>query len=178
VADKTSLPVDKYRIPMNWYGPGLVTPGADTRMVSQMDLPPTLLDILGVQGDDLFFGESIFEQNPAMRRVSISNSHELGYLKEDVLTVLLPQHRSEAFPVDPDTLEMTPAAVNPVLHAEAVAYDQTTAHAFRQGRLALPDFARTVHWTILSPPAASSLLSPAAKAAALGVRYHRNEEFP
>lgn len=143
VAGKTRLPVEKYRIPMIWYGPGLVRDGVHEGMISQLDLAPTLLDVLGVQGDDHFFGLSVFEQKPALQRAFISNYQSLGYLKHDILTVLLPRRRVEAYRVDPLTSEETPVPVDPILRDEAIAYYQTAAHAFREGRLASPEYAQS-----------------------------------
>ncbi|HWQ09881.1 MAG TPA: LTA synthase family protein [Holophaga sp.] len=138
VAGKSELPVDKYRIPMIWYGPGLVKPGVFQGMVSQLDVPPTLLGVLGVKGGDNLFGTSVFAQQPDRMRAFISNYQALGYLKHGILTVLLPKQRSEAYRVDPGTYEESSTAVDPALKSEAIAYYQTAAHAFRLGRLAAP----------------------------------------
>ncbi len=143
VAGKTRLPVDKYRIPMIWYGPGLVRKGEHEGMISQLDLAPTLLDVLGVQGDDHFFGLSVFEQKPALRRAFISNYQSLGYLKHGVLTVLLPRRKIEAYRVGLLATEEMPIPVDPILRDEAIAYYQTAAHAFREGRLASPEYAHS-----------------------------------
>ncbi len=138
VAGKSQLPVGKYRIPMIWYGPGLVNPGTHEGLISQIDLAPTLLDVLGVRGDDHFFGLSVFEQKAELRRAFISNYQALGYLKHGTLTVLQPKRKVEAFRVDPITFEETPVPVDPELRDEAIAYYMTTAHAFKQGRLQAP----------------------------------------
>lgn len=140
VAGKTRLPIDKYRIPMIWYGPDLLKRGSHDGLISQLDLPPTLLEILGVPGDEAFFGRSFFDQKPTSRPAFISNYQALGYLKNGTLTILLPKRRVEAYSVDPVSAEQTPIPVNPELRDEAIAYYQTTAHAFKQGRLAVPAY--------------------------------------
>ena len=140
VAGKSELPVEKYQIPMIWYGPGLVKPGSFQGMVSQLDVPPTLLGVLGVKGDDHFFGQSVFAQKPALMRAFISNYQALGYLKHGILTVLQPKRRVEAYRVDPATSEETPIAVDPTLRDEAIAFYQTAAHALKLGRLAAPSY--------------------------------------
>lgn len=138
VAGRTRLPVAKYRIPMIWYGPGLVKPGVHEARISQIDLPPTLLDVLGLKGDDCFFGLSVFEHPADLQRAFISNYQALGYLRGDHLMVLLPKQQVQAFRVDPATLESTPEPVDPRLKQEAIAYYQTAARAFKLGRLAAP----------------------------------------
>ena len=137
VAGKTSLPVEKYHIPLIFYAPGMLQPGHYSRIASQIDVPPTLLDLLGAQGDDHFFGQSLFEaqaeQAPA--RAFISNYQELGYYKHDMLIVLSPKRRAQAFHIDPVTYEAQPTSMDPTLLQEAIAYYQTASAAYKQGKL-------------------------------------------
>jgi phosphoglycerol transferase MdoB-like AlkP superfamily enzyme len=135
-AGKTKLPVPGYHIPLILYAPALLKPGRDDRLVSQIDIPPTLLDIMGLPGDDHFFGRSVFEQRDNDRRAFISNYQELGYLKNDKLIVLGPKQRVETFSIDADG-EATPAADEPRLRDEAIAYYQSAFMAFKSGSLKL-----------------------------------------
>jgi phosphoglycerol transferase MdoB-like AlkP superfamily enzyme len=139
-AGKTKLPVAGYRIPLIFYAPDMLPAGRFTKMMSQVDIPPTLLDLLGAKGDDHYFGDSIFESEQRPGRAFISNYQELGYLKNDVLTVLSPKQKVEAFRVDPATMASTPAAVDPVLVKEAIAYYQTGSRAFKLNLLRNPDY--------------------------------------
>jgi phosphoglycerol transferase MdoB-like AlkP superfamily enzyme len=136
-AGKTRLPVKGYHIPLILYGPDLVKPGRIDRLVSQLDIPPTLLDLLGKPGDDHFFGKSVFEQTGEAPRAFISNYQALGYYKNDRLTVLSPGKRAEAYRIDTATGEATPMATDPQLLEEAVAYYQQAFRAFKQGELKL-----------------------------------------
>lgn len=138
VAGKTELPVAKYRIPLIFYGPEIVKPGHITRLISQIDLPPTLFDVLGMEGDDHFFGSAVSEQEEFGERAFISNYQSLGYYKQDVLTVLKPKHKIESFKIDPETLEATPMTVNETLRDEAIAYYQTASSAFKYRKLLAP----------------------------------------
>lgn len=136
VAGRTELPIPDYQIPLILYGPGLVKPGHSDRMISQIDIPPTLFDILGLAGDDNFFGREVPEQNgPA--RVFISNYQNLGYYKNDELIILKPKLRVEAYRVNPISFESTPTIPNPLLVEEAIAYYQTASRAYKQGSLKL-----------------------------------------
>ena len=140
VAGKTRLPVGRYRIPLILYAPGMVPPGVNDRLASQIDVPPTILDLLGANGDDHFFGQGLFEDVKLPARAFVSNYQELGYYKEDILTVLLPKRRVEAFRVDPRTFATTETEPNPRLTEEAIAYYQSASRAFRTGRLRSPDY--------------------------------------
>ena len=66
----------------------------------------------------------------------ISNYQELGYLKNDKLIVLGPKQRVETFNIDADG-EATPAADEPRLRDEAIAYYQSAFMAFKSGSLKL-----------------------------------------
>jgi phosphoglycerol transferase MdoB-like AlkP superfamily enzyme len=136
-AGKTKLPVEKYHIPLFFYAPDLLPAGHYSRIVSQIDIAPTLLDVLGAKGSQHFFGQSLFkaarEQMP--ERAFISNYQELGYYKNNTLIVLSPKQKAEAYRVDPVTLESTPAALDETLLNEAIAYYQTAARAYKSGDL-------------------------------------------
>jgi len=135
-AGKTSLPVKGYHIPLILYAPRLLPPGRSDRLGSQIDIPPTLLDVMGLAGDDHFFGKSLFEQEKDAPRAFISNYQELGYLKQGRLTVLGPKRRVEAYLIDADG-DARPAPVDERLRDEAVAYYQTAFKVFKQGELKL-----------------------------------------
>ena len=140
VAGKTKLPVNNYHIPLIFYAPALLKPARYAPVVSQIDIPPTLIDVLGMKGTDYFFGRSFFDKGPAPERAFISNYQELGYLKNGILTVLQPKQHVESYRVDPKTYASTPTAVDPQLLNEAIAYYQTASTAFKTGALKLPGY--------------------------------------
>lgn len=143
VAGNTKLPVSDYHIPLIFYAPALLKPARYTPVVSQIDIAPTLIEVLGMKGDDHFFGRSFFEKGPVPERAFISNYQELGYLKDGILTVLLPKQRVESYRVDPKTYASTPAAINTQLMNEAIAYYQSASTAFKTGALHEPSYSKS-----------------------------------
>lgn len=137
VAGKTKLPVDKYHIPLFFYAPDLLPAGHYSRVASQIDIVPTLLDVLGAKGEEHFYGQSMFvaaaENQP--ERAFISNYQQLGYYKNDTLIALSPKQKAEAYKIDPITFDGTPTDVDEHLLKEAIAYYQTAARAYKQGDL-------------------------------------------
>ena len=136
-AGKSKLPVAGYHIPLILYAPALLKPGRDDRLASQIDIPPTLLDVMGLPGDDHFFGKSLFETGEGSqenRRAFISNYQELGYLKAGKLVVLGPKQRVDTFSIDANG-EATPSELVPRLRDEAVAYYQSAFKSFKDGEL-------------------------------------------
>jgi len=140
VAGKTKLPVNNYHIPLIFYAPELLKPARYAPIMSQVDIAPTLIEVLGKNGDDHFFGRSVFEQGVAPERAFISNYQELGYLKNGILTVLLPKQRVESYRIDPQSYASTPTAIDPQLLTEAIAYYQTASKAFKTGALHEPAY--------------------------------------
>jgi phosphoglycerol transferase MdoB-like AlkP superfamily enzyme len=137
-AGKTRLPVAGYRIPLIFYAPALLKPAVFSPMISQIDIAPTMMEVLGKNGSAQFFGRSVFEPSPVPERAFISNYQALGYMKDNLLTVLLPKQVVESYQVDPKTLATTPAPVNAQLRDEAIAYYQTASKAFKTGALKAP----------------------------------------
>lgn len=135
VAGKSKLPVAGYHIPLIFYAPGLIKPDTFDTRVSQIDLAPTIVELLGKKGDDHFFGRSFFEHGDALKRVFISNYQSLGYWRNDTLTVLLPKGQVESYQVDPKTLATTPTPIDPRLLDETIAYYQSASRAFKAGAL-------------------------------------------
>ena len=140
VAGKSKLPVQNYHIPLIFYAPAMLQPSTYRPMISQIDIAPTLIEVLGMRGDDQFFGRSIFEPGAPMERAFISNYQELGYLKNGILTVLLPKQRVTSYRVDPVTFAAAPMAVDEGLQREAIAYYQTASKAFKTGALRAPAY--------------------------------------
>lgn len=137
VAGKSKLPVDKYHIPLFIYAPDMLPAGHYSRIASQIDIVPTLLDVLGIKGAEHFYGQSMFaavaENKP--ERAFISNYQSLGYYKNDTLIVLSPKQKVEAYHIDPLSYDATPTQMNEQLLNEAIAYYQTTSRAYKNGEL-------------------------------------------
>jgi phosphoglycerol transferase MdoB-like AlkP superfamily enzyme len=137
VAGKSKLPVDKYHIPLILYAPDMLPAGHYSRIASQIDIVPTLLDVLGKKGAEQFYGQSLFvaAATHAPERAFISNYQALGYYKNDTLVVLSPKQKIEAYKIDPLSFEATPSAMNSSLLNEAIAYYQTASRDYKSGAL-------------------------------------------
>ena len=166
VAGKTRLPVAGYHIPLIFYAPALLKPAVFSPVVSQIDIAPTLVEVLGKNGSAQFYGRSFFESGTPPQRAFISNYQTLGYMKDNMLTVLLPKQGVESYQVDPKTLATTPALVNNQLVNEAIAYYQTASKAFKTGELKAPFYVKpTATSQAQSTPTPTLTPTPAAAAA-------------
>lgn len=139
VAGKSKLPVDKYHIPLFLYAPDMLPASHYNRVASQIDIVPTLLDVLGKKGAEHFYGQSLFtaQAHKLPARAFVSNYQALGYYSDDTLIVLSPKQKVEAYKIDPLSFEATPTNMNKKLLNEAIAYYQTASRDYKTGALKL-----------------------------------------
>jgi phosphoglycerol transferase MdoB-like AlkP superfamily enzyme len=96
---KVDLPVKRYEIPLLIYAPAHVRPGKVDRMMSQIDIAPTVLGILNMSYRSQFFGRDVLKSGPAPERAFISTYQKLGYLTGDRLLVMGPKRRLDSYVV-------------------------------------------------------------------------------
>ena len=109
VAGKTRLPMSGYLIPMIMYAPALVGPGLYTRLASQIDVPPTILDLLGrSRRRPLLRPGAVRGRGSGRREHSSATTRSSGTTRTMCSPCLLPKQRVEAFRIDPASLESTP----------------------------------------------------------------------
>ena len=131
-AGKTDLPVNKYHIPMLVFSPANIEPAKMDRMMSQIDIGPTVLGMLNFSYTSRFFGYDIFKLEAGKERAFISTYQNLGYLKGKRLVVLSPRHQVMAFELS-DNLEPLRVTEDKLLVKEAIAWYQTASYAFKHG---------------------------------------------
>lgn len=135
-AGKTSVPVNRYHIPLWIYAPAHIPPQRVARLTSQIDIAPTLLGLLNFSYRSRFFGYDMFQLEPGRERAFPATYEKLGYLRHDVLTVLEPQRKLEQMKPDylsGDATPLTPQ--DPALIDQAVAYYQVASELFKRGEL-------------------------------------------
>jgi membrane-anchored protein YejM (alkaline phosphatase superfamily) len=89
-AGKIGLPIEKYHIPFLIYSPKHIKPQVVDKVVSQIDLAPTLLALLNLDYTSNFFGEDVLSSNYNPRAL-IGNYQKLGLFKDSELIILSPQ---------------------------------------------------------------------------------------
>jgi phosphoglycerol transferase MdoB-like AlkP superfamily enzyme len=133
-AGKTELPVNKYHIPMMIYSPKNIAPGRMDRLMSQIDIGPTLLGMLNFTYTSKFFGYDMFKLEPGRERIFISTYQSLGFIKEDKLIILYPQQKAKAFQIkDFANSTLEPIAIDDQLLKEAIAWYESASYAFKNG---------------------------------------------
>ncbi|KRB53629.1 LTA synthase family protein [Flavobacterium sp. Root186] len=100
-AGKTELPLDKYRIPAFIYIPN-EKPEKCSKLMSQIDLMPTLFGLLHFDYDSKFFGQDVLKSS-YKPRAFIATYQDLGLIKDNVLTILSPKQEVKQFALKLDS---------------------------------------------------------------------------
>ena len=139
---KTELPMDKYRIPAFIYAPGFIQPQKVDKLVSQIDIMPTVLGILNFKYKSKFFGKNVLKSN-YIPRAFIATYQDLGYIKDGVLTIISPQKKVKQFDLiqqKNETLgtnysiiyeEKPKTKIDVKLRKETIAIYQTASHILK-----------------------------------------------
>ena len=97
-AGKTSIPLEGYHIPALIYAPGFIEPRHVEKVCSQIDLMPTLFNLLGFSYDSRFYGQDVLSDS-FRERAFMATYQDLGYYADSVLTVLSPVRMVRQFSV-------------------------------------------------------------------------------
>lgn len=96
-AAKLALPIKNYEIPLLIYAPELIKPQVVDRMMSQIDVAPTVLGLLNISYTSAFIGKDILTPDAWTERAFISTYQKLGYIQDDKLLVLGPKKEADYF---------------------------------------------------------------------------------
>lgn len=133
-AGKTDLPVNRYHIPCIIYAPQLIKPAIENRLVSQIDLAPTILGLMNLNYTSRFFGYDIYNMKPGNERAFISTYQDMGYIKGDKMVILSPQQKAKMYQPDFVTGSNTLINSSDSLISEAIAWYQGASFQFKTGR--------------------------------------------
>ena len=126
-----ALPTFRYRIPLWIYAPSQIAPARIDRRLSQIDIPPTLLGLLGFSYTSRFYGQDLFQLEPGRERAFIGNYQKLGYLRDSRLVQLGPNRTvQEVRPAFTSDQPQPPIHLDAALVDEAVRYYQTASYRF------------------------------------------------
>ncbi len=132
-AGKEALTVAQYHIPLLIYSPKHIAPGTVDRLVSQIDLAPTLLGLLNFSYQSQFFGRDVLAPHQAdAGRALLGNYQKLGYLKDGELEVLSPRQQIESYQIGAHDVQSQMVTADPARVDDAIAYYQGASLLFQQ----------------------------------------------
>jgi phosphoglycerol transferase MdoB-like AlkP superfamily enzyme len=131
-AGKTDIPVKKYEIPMLVYAPQHIKPGVADRLMSQIDVAPTVLGLMNQSYDSDFLGRDLFRDSVNPPRAFISTYQKLGYLTEDRLIVLGPRKYAAQYQANRLTGKLVAIKLESELLSDMLAYYQGADYIYQK----------------------------------------------
>jgi hypothetical protein len=138
VYGSAEIPMPSYEIPILFYGPKLVTAGVRVPTIaSAMDVPPTILGLLGAEYDSKFFGRDVLNLDPADGRALMTHNNEIALLEGNRLATLGLRRAAKVYRYDREKETLVPtgaaeARTSPGVE-DAVAYFDGADKLYRGG---------------------------------------------
>ena len=137
------VPVARFHIPAVIIGDGLPAK-RDSRVVSQIDMPPTLLSLAGVTADYPMLGRDL-TQTPVdwAGRALMQYDKNFAYMQGNQVTVLQAGKPAAGFIYDTQQQKLVPAAAPTAVQVqEALAHVLWGDMAYSKGLYALPKLSK------------------------------------
>jgi phosphoglycerol transferase MdoB-like AlkP superfamily enzyme len=126
-AGSVELPVKAYHIPLLMYAPKILQPQVVSRLMSQIDIAPTVLGLLKFSYRSKFLGQDIFTLPEGKENAFISTYQSLGFLYGNKLIIQSPVRKVKEYEPDFATGAATEVPLNDSLAKEAIAYYQVAS---------------------------------------------------
>ncbi|XQW86641.1 LTA synthase family protein [Thalassotalea piscium] len=130
------VPVTNFRIPgviLNSGKPEKI----DERIVSQIDLAPTLLSLMGIENYSPMIGQDLTKKKSGGRAM-MQYADNFAYLKENEMVILQPQKSPLTFNYDLTNKKLTPSKNNKALAEKALAHAIWGSLAYENDWYSLP----------------------------------------
>lgn len=101
-AGRTHVPLEKYQIVGLIYAPAFVQPQKVSKLVSQIDVMPTVFGLLNFSYESQFYGKDVFSPH-YKSKAFVATYQNLGYWENDMLTVLSPVKQVVQYQVQPQS---------------------------------------------------------------------------
>lgn len=133
VYGREEIPMRSYELPLLVYAPKHVKPGRVGTLMSQIDIAPTVLGLLNMSYDSVFYGHDVLLAG-AEPWAMLSHNRDVALFRGDSLTVLGINRGVAAYRYNKTTNEQRPAARDDAGVLDAASVFQTAYNAYRQGR--------------------------------------------
>jgi phosphoglycerol transferase MdoB-like AlkP superfamily enzyme len=132
------IPLPSYSVPVLLYGPGIIASGVRiNEIASSMDVPPTVLGLLGGGYDSKFFGRDVLSATRRSGLAVMTHNNEVALMRGTRLAVLGLRGASTVYDVLPDgslRAVVRQDASARALVEDAIAYFQTADELYRDGQ--------------------------------------------
>lgn len=131
VYGRESIPMKSYEIPFLVYAPGHVPPGRIDALASQLDVAPTVLGLLNISYDSMFFGRDILQTPDEQRFVVLNHNRDVGLYSNGTLTEIGFRKTDAAFRYQAD--QQQAVRTDPERLRDVTSLFQTADDLYRSG---------------------------------------------
>ncbi len=131
VYGKAEIPLRSYEIPLMVYSPRHLAPRRVDTLMSQIDVAPTVLGMLGLPYEAPFFGQDVLHAPEASRVALFSHDHDVAIYRDGKLAVLGLDGSVHDYRYDRARGTFERSKADPGLDALGIAYFQTASELFR-----------------------------------------------
>lgn len=146
VYGKQEIPLRTYEIPLLFYSPGHIAPRRVDSLMTQIDIAPTLLGLLGLPYTAPWFGQDALNTAEEGRVAFFNHNHDVAMLREGRLTILGLQKSvlNKRYDVATDRYS-NETSVDPAMNDLTIAYFQTAYEMFKAHTFDLPAQQQAAH---------------------------------
>lgn len=119
---KYLVPIKKFRIPALIIGPNIPKGKKFETLSSQIDIPPTLLSMIGMKVETPMPGRNIKDIKPGTKGRAIMQFHDINAFRvENQVVIMQPNKKAEQFTVEQDSV-LVPSKLDEDLAKDALAH--------------------------------------------------------
>jgi phosphoglycerol transferase MdoB-like AlkP superfamily enzyme len=134
VYGKAQIPLRTYEIPLMIYAPKHLAPRRIDTLMTQIDIAPTVLGLLGLPYQAPFFGQDVLS-TPESNRIAVFNhNHDVAIYRDGKIMVFGLHKSVDTWRYDRAADRFTPAPADPALQRLGIAYYQTAYELFSTHR--------------------------------------------
>lgn len=138
VYGRAHIPVERFRVALMLLAPGHLAPRRVPNVISQIDIAPTIMGLLGLPYEAPFYGRDMLAANaPLSQPVLVNHNYDVGYYENGVLAVTGMNSTQNTFRYTEDN-KTIPIELNHQMQEELSAYLQTAYQLYRDKRYILP----------------------------------------
>ena len=128
------IPLKTYEIPLLIYSPKHIRPRRVDSLMTQIDLAPTVLGLLGLPYEAPFFGQDALTTATQHRVALFNHNHDVAIYRDGHMVVFGLKKSVYTYRYDPAADRYEPAPRDPELERLGIAYFQTAYELFEQRR--------------------------------------------
>lgn len=132
VYGRAQIPIKNYEIPLLVYAPGKVAVGKAESIMSQIDIAPTILGMLGLPYRASFYGHDVLSPSRTPNTVVFNHNFNVAILCDNQLSVLGLGKKVSGFTYDAKTDKQVPIELSPQAAELAMSYYQTAYELFKR----------------------------------------------